>query len=109
MDNLSAYVKVLLISEDQVQKRRRSGSQKWSETNSFVFNEEYIFPVPVSDGLNEVTVVFTVTCRDSQGHSVTLGKANTGPLSYAEGPGLLLWQEMQEFPAQWFAQSLSIA
>ena len=110
LSNLSTYVKVLLIANDEVQKRRRSSLQKCSpeESNAFYFNEEYIFPITASDAADQVTVTFTVTCRDVQGHSLTLGKANVGSLTYADGPGLLQWQHMLESPSQWVTKSLNI-
>ena len=110
LSNLSTYVKVLLITNDEVQKRRRSSLQKSSQddSNTFCFNEEYIFPITASDKIDEVTVTFTVTCRDAQGHSLTLGKANVGSLTYAEGTGLLQWQHMLEIPSQWVTKSLTI-
>ena len=109
--NLSTYVKVLLIKDDEVQKRRRSSLQKCSHdaSNVFNFNEEYIFQIASLDSIDEITVSFTVTCRDAQGHSLTLGKANVGSLTYTEGQGLLHWQEMLKFRPQWVTQFLNIA
>ncbi len=93
-------MKVLLIRNDEVLKRRRSTLQRCSDETDpiFHFHEEYIFTLDSTEMLDDITITFTVICRNVQGHSTVLGKVNVGSVTYAERKGLYHWQKMIEVP-----------
>ncbi len=101
---------MLLIRNDEVLKRRRSTLQKCLDESDpiYHFHEEYIFPLDSTEMFDDLTITFTVICRNVQGHSTVLGKVNLGSVTYAEGKELLHWQQMMEFPNECLSEWHSI-